>query len=192
MGYKGWENFKPGQNSAAHLHHQQQGRRSRELGQAFEDRINMVCDYYRTHGMAYIEKTPEPFKVTDRQYDKHGKFIGFTGHFEKQAQPDYKGTLRGGRAVCFEAKVTEAGRIMQDAVTDWQAAALEQHQQFGAEVFVMVSLNLRSFYRVPWVTWKLMKHIYGHKFMTAEELEKYRITDRGTGMVHFLEENKNV
>ena len=36
------------------------GARSRAEGAAFENLINSACEYYRTKGIADIEKTPEP------------------------------------------------------------------------------------------------------------------------------------
>ena len=42
----------------------------------------------------------------------------------------------------------------------------------------MVSMGLVKFYRVPWDTWKRMKELFGHKFMTEQELEPYRLQER--------------
>lgn len=165
---------------------QRRGSRSRELGKALEDRINMACEFYKSRDIAYIEKTPEPFTVTDRQYDKKGKFIGFTGHFEKRAQPDFKGTLRGGQSIVFEAKATENDRIMESAVTPWQKDSLDLHWNLGAKTFVVVSFGIHNFYRVPWSIWTTMKSHFGHQFMTAEDLERYRIPNGNTGLVLFL------
>ena len=36
------------------------GARSRAEGAGFESLINSACEYYRTNGIADIEKTPEP------------------------------------------------------------------------------------------------------------------------------------
>ena len=41
---------------------------------------------------------------------------------------------------------------------------------------MMVSLGLRSFFRVPWSVWKRMKELYNHKYMNESELEAYRIS----------------
>ncbi len=42
----------------------------------------------------------------------------------------------------------------------------------------MVSLELLRFYRVPWKVWKQMKELFGHKFMTDQELEPYRLQEK--------------
>ena len=42
----------------------------------------------------------------------------------------------------------------------------------------MVSVGLMKFYRVPWDIWKKMKVLFGHKFMTEQELEPYRLREK--------------
>lgn len=66
-------------------------------------------------GIADIQKTPEPFRVT-RNLGK-GRF---EGHFIHCAQPDYKGIMMNGQGIIFEAKYTDHDRIMQNAVTETQ------------------------------------------------------------------------
>ena len=71
------------------------GARSRAEGAGFESLINSACEYYRTKGIADIEKTPEPMKPLGGA-DRSGRFLAC---YTKQAQPDYKGILAGGTAV---------------------------------------------------------------------------------------------
>lgn len=85
---------------------------SKALGQQFERDINAAFDHYRRLGVASIEKTPEPFHMTGRE--NGGKVVGF---YEKKAQPDYAGTLRGGRSVYMEAKFTGSNRMEQSRVS---------------------------------------------------------------------------
>ena len=54
-----------------------------------------------------------------------------------------------------------------------------------ALVFVLVCLRGRAVYRVPWEVWWRMKEHFGHKYMTAEELEPYRVQMR-RGVILFL------
>lgn len=42
------------------------GARSRAEGAGFESLINSACEYYRTNGIADIEKTPEPHNASWR------------------------------------------------------------------------------------------------------------------------------
>ena len=50
-----------------------------------------------------------------------GKFLAV---YTKAAQADYKGLLAGGRAINFEAKHTDTGRMEQSRVTEDQAERL--------------------------------------------------------------------
>ena len=121
---------------------------------------------YRVERIAYIDKTPEPMRVIGR--GQKGQFMAI---FEKKAQPDFKGTLSGGRAVCFEAKSKEGDRVNQTAVTQEQKEALNDHADLGAMTFVLLCMNGMDYYRVPWRIWRNMKRHYGRMYMTLEELE---------------------
>lgn len=50
----------------------------------------------------------------------------------------------------------------------------------NAQCYVMVCMGGIDFFRVPWDVWKGMKKLFGHKYMTAEELERYRIQYKQT------------
>ena len=77
---------------------QYKGAISKAQGKHFEDYIDLALRYYEQKGEAAIEKTPEPMRPT-RDLG-NGKFIAY---YEKHAQADYKGTLKGGRTVLFDA-----------------------------------------------------------------------------------------
>lgn len=85
----------------------------------------------------------------------------------------------------FEAKATDKDRILQSAVTEEQARALKSHANMGALAFVLVCLRGRAVYRVPWEVWWRMRQHFGHKYMTAEELEPFRVQMR-RGVIRFL------
>ena len=147
-----------------------QGTANKAMGNALEIVIDAALDYYARRGVAVIEKTPEPMKpVKDLG---GGKFVA---HYEKKAQPDYKGVLKGGQSVIFEAKHTTADRIEQSRVTDAQGAALDQYAAMGAECFIVVGFNMREFYKIPWELFRDMKSEFGRKYATAADLEQYRI-----------------
>lgn len=177
MAYKGWENYSPSaKGKKPDPKRQYQGRRNRELGEQLEEYIKAACELYRLYHLAEVEKTPEPVKVMGAKHRLSNGAFGFEGVFTAQAQPDFKGTLKGGRSVVFEAKASESGQIRQTVVTPEQARALTSHAALGAAAFVLVSLSLRDFYRVPWSVWTDMKSLYGHKYMSATELEDYRVS----------------
>lgn len=165
---------------------QLQGKVNRAQGAAFEDVINASCIYYDLQGEAFIEKTPEPMKPIRAINRQRGTFEAV---YEKQAQPDYKGTMKGGQAVCFEAKHTDTDRIKQSAVSSQQEEALDKHQAMGAYCFVLVSLGHR-FYRVPWSHWKVMKIFCGHKYMNQKDLEPYEVFYIA-GVIRFLDLSKD-
>jgi|GEM_PF-274230 len=151
-----------------------QGKINKAKGEQFENLIIASCYYYEAHNKAYIEKTPEPFRIIGKEKDRTGKLI-FKGVFKKKGQPDFKGTLNGGTAICFEAKHTDADKIEQSRVTEEQSRALSIHSKLGAETFVVISLKMQNFYCVPWKVWDNMKEIYGRKYMNEKDLEQYRI-----------------
>lgn len=157
------------------------GKRNRSAGELWENMIMSACQNYRLDGVAEIEKTPEPMRPLSRPNAK-GQF---TACFTKQAQPDYKGTLKGGRAVVFEAKHTEGDRIERSVVTEEQEKALERHYRLGALCFVLVSFGFQKYFRIPWDIFRDMKKHYGRKYIKPEEMEEYAIRHIG-GYLRFL------
>jgi len=159
-----------------------QGKRSKVVGEYFENLISRSCSFYCDKNLAHIEKTPEPMKVLKPMPRQAGKFIAC---FEKAAQPDYKGTLKGGLSIVFEAKHTDHDRIERGRLTHEQLDDLEKHHRLGALAFVFVSFGLQSFYRIPWTVWRDMKDLYGRKYLKADELESYRLPAPG-GVIKLL------
>lgn len=145
------------------------GSKARVNGQCFERLIDQACRFYAEAGAAKIEKTPEPMKPL-RPPNRMGQFLAC---YTKQAQPDYKGTLRGGRAVIFEAKHTDATRIEQNRVTEEQLAALLEHEKLGAACFILVSFGFKNFYRVPVEHWQQMKRIYDKVSVNEKDLAPF-------------------
>ena len=151
------------------------GKQNKAAGQFFEKQIEAACLYYKTEGIAHIEKNSEPFRITRNV--GNGRFEGF---FEKEGQPDYKGTLApDGKAVCFEAKHTTADRIKQEVVKEHQMDSLKLHQKLGAICFVLVSIGNDGVFRVPIDVWNNMKEIYGRKYLTAADIQEYKVKNKG-------------
>ena len=157
------------------------GKQARVAGGYFENIISASCDYYLSRGLAKIEKTPEPMKPLGAK-NRKGQFLAC---YTKQAQPDYGGTLKGGRSIYFEAKHTDDERIEQRRLTQEQQDDLEAHHKLGAIAFVLVSVSLMDFYRVPWPVWRDMAEIYGRKYMTHAELSRYEVPATA-GFIKFL------
>lgn len=148
-------------------------------GHLFEEEIQAACEQYKAQRRAKVNKIPEPFRVTKKQ----GSGI-FTGRFTSTAEPDYQGTLAGGRSIVFEAKYTTKDRMLRDVLTVEQMGALEDHAQMGAITAVCVGIRDRFFF-VPWVVWRDMKGFFGRKYVTAEDLRLYRV--KFNGAVLFLD-----
>lgn len=162
--------------------HRFQGKLNKAQGAMFEQLIEAGCNYYRKHGIADIEKTPEPMQpIKDLG---GGKFIA---HYTSTAQADFKGFLMGGVAVNFEAKYTDTGKMNQDRVTEDQAERLERAYQYGAYAFVLCSFGAIGFYRVPWEVWRNLKAHFGHKYITPQEVERFKVRIGGPGVLLFLE-----
>lgn len=82
--------------------------------------------------------------------------------------------LRGGRAVVLEAKAASGASIRRDRVTAAQMEALETHSRLGALALVVVWLEGRGIYAVPWELWREMKEKTGRASLSYRELEPYR------------------
>lgn len=162
------------------LRQQYKNRRNNAQGQHFEREILAGCRMYEQHKIAVIDKTPEPFKVTSKNH-RTGEF---TGRFSTHAQPDFQGTLYGGRSIMFEAKRTGKDRITRNVLTDTQMNVLEKHNRLGALCGVCICIQ-DDFFFIPWNVWRDMKEMYGRQYLKAEDIEEYRV--RFDGAVHFLQ-----
>lgn len=163
---------------------QLQGKINHGLGQSFEEQIEAICEVYKLNQLAMIEKTPEPMKIL-----KHIENGHFETVFTKSAQPDFKGTIKGGRTVVFDAKFTEKDRITYQALSDFQREALLNYSRLGAISFVLVGFMDNRMYRVPIDEWASMKENFGRKYIKQEELEemKVRALCGKNGVIDFLE-----
>lgn len=148
-------------------------------GNLFEACVKAGCIAYRNKGIAEIDKTPEPFRVT-KKYNNGT----FTGRFTAPAQPDFQGTLKGGRSICFEAKFTTTDRLKRGILTDNQMEVLEKHEELGALSGVCAGIKDKYFF-IPWGIWRDMKQHFGRQYVTAVDIEIYRVNF--TGSIMFLD-----
>lgn len=166
-------------NASRELAKNMGGLKARNNGETFERMIERACLRYKALGLAYIEKTPEPMKPLNKA-NQRGQFLAC---YTKQAQPDYKGTLKGGQSIVFEAKHTDNNRIEQKRVTEEQAAALTRHESLGAVCFVLVSFRFENFYCVPWSVWAEMPQHFGKVSVNENDLLPYI----ASGIMTFLD-----
>lgn len=136
-----------------------------------------------------IEKTPEPIRILTK-VDANGTFKAC---FTKQAQPDFKGTLKGGKAIVFDAKFTMTDKISISALSEEQVKCLTMHENLGAISGVLVSYGFKTCVFMTIYKFLNAKEIVGHKHWTAYEAIKYGQSVRFTGtMIDFLEGTNNV
>ena len=156
------------------------GKQNKENGAYFEQLIMYSCEQYQKRGICVIEKTPEPFHII-------GKSKNIVhGYYEAKGQPDFKGALCDGSCIIFEAKHTSNDKIKQNVITPLQWETLDFYESMQAHCFVMISLALSDFFRVPWKEFKQMKERFGHKYMSKEELQPYILTKNGL-FLHILD-----
>lgn len=161
------------------------GRKAQSKGAMFESFIEMSCSYYSRLGIADIQKTPEPMKYI-RPYGRAGQFIA---HFVKQAQPDFKGVLKGGKTILFEAKRTDGKLIQKKRISDEQATNLSSAMNLGAHCFVLLSFKERKFYKVPWDVWEQMEERFNKKSVNEKDLAAFAVPFEN-GVINFLEVGK--
>lgn len=154
-------------------------RNNNAWGNYFEKGIEAACRKYRDEERANITKVPEPFRVLKKE-----KTGIFKGRFIAKADPDFQGTLPGGRSIVFEAKYTTTDTIRQSVLTKEQTESLEDHHKLGALAAVCVGID-GDFFFIPWEIWRDMKTHIGKKSAKAKDLEKYKV--RFTGAVLFLD-----
>lgn len=162
--------------------YQKRGRRSKAKGKSFEAILDKTFEYYASKGFARVEKNQEPVRIIRSM--GNGKFLAC---FTKKSQADYKGTIKGGRTVIFEAKYTEQDRLLQNAVDENESEYMDAHEELGARCFVVCGFPSGKVYRVPWGFWKNMKRILGHKYVTEDEIKQYQVKKSWNDMLLILE-----
>ena len=157
------------------------GRLSRKMGQKFEERIEEAFAYYRQRGFAHVDKNQEPMRVLKRL--DGGKFIAC---FTKKAQADFKGTIKGGRTVVYEAKFTASEKLEQSVVDPNQTEYLDFHNALGARCYVIAGYASGAVYLIPWVVWKNMKERFGRKYVKEDDLEPYKVRESWNGVLMLI------
>lgn len=172
-------------------------RKSRAEGRTFEEAIERGCSFYFETGKANIVKVPENRKVVGRTGGRTSMMLCVNA---QKSQPDFVGTLLGGKSIVFEAKHTDKGKMDYTKVTDYQREQLRRHQQFGAECYVAIGFSAdydeagakyaSSFdfgddpevvFFVPFNVWENMQTLVGHKWFSLNDgrkggiLAQYRV-----------------
>lgn len=160
-----------------------QGRRAKRNGQVFERMIERSCIRYRTKDIADIKKTPEPMKVLGVLNARRGLFKAV---YEKKGQPDFTGTIQGGRSVMIEVKHSSAKRIEFERILPQQRKDLESCARLGGLALIVISFNLESFYCIEWIDWLELKEQTGKKSVNDTDLALYEV-ELNLNTINFLE-----
>lgn len=159
---------------------QVQGAVNKRTGGGFEAIISQACNFYKLNGIAVIEKTPEPMRVVRKQTNTL-----FTCFFEKKAQADYKGTLREGKSIVFEAKHTTRDRLQCGVVKPQQRENLDAYAGLGAKAYVLIGFSFSRFFFVPWEVFKNVKRNLGRDYLKPDDLTEFEVKMK-RGYLDFL------
>lgn len=157
------------------------GLKSKRNGSIFEHMIDRACRYYESREIAYIQKTPEPIRITGRT-KRNGVFQAV---FDKKAQLDFTGTLGNGLSIVFEAKYTNNTNITFDRIELHQERELDRHTELGATTFILISFSAKRFYKVSWMEWLGLKETIGKKSVNEKDLAEYQIQE-DEGIIRLL------
>ncbi len=153
------------------------GRNNRQEGNNFEDMILTACKHYYNKGIADIDKTPEPVRQISKMNER-GQFLAC---YEAKAQPDFKGTLKGGRSIVFDAKATTTEKIAVSVLSDEQRKHLLLHHKLGALSGVMITYSFQRYFFLPIDIFLDAKELNGHAYFTPEEAQRVGEYIRHTG-----------
>lgn len=153
---------------------------SNEKGHSFESEIDFSCEIYKKSKKVLIQKTPEPFRVLSKSNS-----YTFTGVFTKSAQPDYTGTLPGGKSIVLEAKCTTTDRLKQGVLSQEQMEQLKMHMELGALAFVIAKIQNRYFL-IPFDRFLHMKEFYNRLYVKPDEIKEYEIIAQKGNPLPFL------
>lgn len=165
-----------GNNTGRKMNKQQQGKTAKRNGKAFEKKLEDIFAMYKEKLLCNIEKTPEPYRYI-KPYTNGGGGL-FVATFSKSAQPDFKGTLSGGRAVVLEAKSVHNDRFNLAMLTDTELKELIIHDTLGAISGVLVYGQESGFiYFFPCSFIANMQAITGYKHIKLENAEAFIVNE---------------
>lgn len=105
---------------------------SANRGKAFEQMIEAACRQYLIDGQAQIVKT-----------EVQNKFIAGRMVYSQKGPPDFIGTIKGGQAVAFDAKNTQAASFPISKITDrpHQLEHLKNVHALGGIAFYLINME---------------------------------------------------
>ncbi len=157
-------------------------------GSLLEEMINLTNDYYRSTGLALIQKIPTP--ITPVQFDKEKRNITLA-YFEKQSTVDYIGVVQG-IPICFDAKDTTKNSLPISNIHEHQINFMKDFEKQKGISFLLVHfLTSDEYFFLPF---KVIQHFYdqaligGKKSIPYTEFKKNGFVIQLKGAyIHYLE-----
>lgn len=161
---------------------------SRRNGRVFEDMIERACKFYEDAGLARITKVPEARRVVGRTAGRGSLMICANA---AKADPDFMGSVSpDGKCMVFDAKHTDKGKILLNALTENQRDIMAAHEKCGAKCFVAVSFGFEKYFMIPYDMWRDMKAVFGRQYILPddEQIQGYSVPFEVTGQTKKGEE----
>jgi recombination protein U len=109
-----------------------------------ENMIDQANRAYRSRGRAHINNTNQPITIQRRR----GSIV--TGRLEGKGAVDYWGVIRGGRAVCFDAKEVNSTNLPVRRFNGHQLADMRACEEMGGIAGAVVMWGGTRIYWVPY------------------------------------------
>ena len=157
-------------------------------GSAFESLINSTNEYYRTKGLALVQKIPTP--IVPLKFDSERKLIT-EAYFEKDSTVDYIGVVQE-IPICFDAKECQTDTFSLQNIHEHQFKFMSEFEAQGGVAFVLILFTERNdMYYMRFS--ELKKYVErvneGHakNFKYIELDDDYFLRSDGSALVHYLE-----
>ncbi|MCR5544194.1 MAG: Holliday junction resolvase RecU [Eubacterium sp.] len=157
-------------------------------GSAFESLINSTNEYYRTKGLALVQKIPTP--IVPLKFDSERKLIT-EAYFEKDSTVDYIGVVQE-IPICFDAKECQTDTFPLQNIHEHQFKFMSDFEAQGGVAFVLILFTERNdMYYMRFS--ELKKYVErvneGHakNFKYIELDDDYFLRSDGPALVHYLE-----
>ena len=158
-------------------------------GSAFESLINSTNEYYRSKGLALVQKIPTP--ITPLKFDSSRKLIT-EAYFEKDSTVDYIGVVQE-IPVCFDAKECRTDTFSLQNIHEHQFKFMSEFEEQGGVAFILILFTERN--DMYYMRFKELREYIervdrdGHakNFKYNELNDDYFIKSNGPAIVPYLE-----
>lgn len=158
-------------------------------GSAFESLINTTNEYYRSKGLALVQKIPTP--ITPLKFDSDKKLIT-EAYFEKDSTVDYIGVVQE-VPVCFDAKECKTDTFSLQNIHEHQFNFMKEFEEQGGVAFILVLFTERNdmyymrFSELREYVERVERDGHAKNFKYEELEDDFFIHSNGPAVVHYLE-----